>query len=249
MFYEKDQSGKCYKSFAKWDMPFDRDQVIHELIIKRQIEANHIESEQVKASREYLWTRMTEAIFNEEPIQFYSSQMKKFYLPPEIKMGLQKRPPELAKGIDQRRYVKVSDEVEMVIPDTYEKEKWETSKPKDKKEQRVQIEIKVDDQDKVVQQELTPSEKLDIKYGNMYETLDCMKDQQKIFDKYVRMVTRKNNTLREGTLSPDIIGRLSPNPHQSSAVSILKSQTAASRASPQMVRRNSIKKTDLVSMS
>lgn len=47
MFYEKDQSGKCYKSFAKWDMPFDREQVIHELIIKRQIEANSIENEQV----------------------------------------------------------------------------------------------------------------------------------------------------------------------------------------------------------
>ena len=119
---------------------------------------------------------MTEAIFKEEPIQFYSSQMKKFYLPPEIKMGLQKRPHEMAKGIDQRRYVKISDEVEMVIPDTYEKEKWEISKPKDKKEQRVQVEIKVDDQDNMVHQELSPSEKLDIKYGNMYETLDIMKD-------------------------------------------------------------------------
>lgn len=103
--------------------------------------------------------------------------MKKFYLPPEIRTGLKKRQTKLATGIDRRRYVKVSDEVEMVIPDTYEKEKWETSKPIEKKEQpRVQVEIKLDDHEKVVQKELTPSEKLDAKYNNMYETLDSMKD-------------------------------------------------------------------------
>ena len=82
----------------------------------------------------------------------------------------------MLKGAEQRRYVKVNDEIEMVIPDTYEKEKWEASKAKDKKE-RVQVEIKVDEQDNPVPKELSASEKLDIKYGNMYETLDFMKDQ------------------------------------------------------------------------
>ena len=152
MFYEKGLSGNCYKSYAKWDMPFDREQMIHELIIKRRIADSPIEDAQVKASREYLWMRMTEAIFQEEPIQFYSNQMKKFYLPPEIKMGLLKRrDPNDLKGAEQRRYVKISDDVEMVIPDTYEKEKWDFNKEKggnnqsgNKKEQRVQIEIKVE---------------------------------------------------------------------------------------------------------
>ena len=36
MFYEKG-SGKTfdYKIDAKWDMPFDREQVMHEMIVKR----------------------------------------------------------------------------------------------------------------------------------------------------------------------------------------------------------------------
>ena len=31
---------------------------------------------------------MTDAIFKEEPISYFSKQMKKKYLPPEIKMSL-----------------------------------------------------------------------------------------------------------------------------------------------------------------
>ena len=73
MFYEKDVSGKCYKSFAKWDLPFDRDCAMHELIVKRNIEANSIDTQASKAGREYLWNRMTDAIFEEDPIHFYSS--------------------------------------------------------------------------------------------------------------------------------------------------------------------------------
>jgi hypothetical protein len=37
MFYEKGVSGSCYKSFAKWDLPFDKDEVIHELIVKQNM--------------------------------------------------------------------------------------------------------------------------------------------------------------------------------------------------------------------
>lgn len=32
MFYEKGDSGKCYKSVAKWDMSFDREEFIQEMI-------------------------------------------------------------------------------------------------------------------------------------------------------------------------------------------------------------------------
>ena len=73
MFYEKGTSGNCYKSSSKWDLPFDREQIIHELIDKRAIPDSMVDPCQNKASREYLWTRMTDAIFSEEPIKFYST--------------------------------------------------------------------------------------------------------------------------------------------------------------------------------
>lgn len=44
MFYEKGQSGDCYKSFAKWDMPFGREEDMHEMIMKRDIQDDEIES-------------------------------------------------------------------------------------------------------------------------------------------------------------------------------------------------------------
>ena len=68
MFYEKGKSGDCYKSFSKWELPFDREQMMNELIAKRDIQGSNIESSWNKASRQYLWTRMTDAIFTEEPI-------------------------------------------------------------------------------------------------------------------------------------------------------------------------------------
>ena len=97
--------------------------------------------------------------------------------------------PSEQKGTDQRRYVKINDEVEMVIPDTYEKEKWETKKVKEKQKERV-VEIKVDESD-VVKKELSPTERIDIKYGNLNETLVSMKDEHKNFDKFVRMINRR----------------------------------------------------------
>ena len=88
MFYEKGVSGDCYKSFAKWDLPFDREQEMHEIIIKRCLEDSAVDTKMSRASREYLWSRMTEAIFTEDPIDFYSTQMKKYYLPPEFRAFL-----------------------------------------------------------------------------------------------------------------------------------------------------------------
>ena len=63
------------------------------------------------------------------------------------------------------------NDIEMVIPDTYEKEKWETNKEKPKEPQRV-IEIvkQADEQEQA--RELSPAEKIELKYAHMYETLD-----------------------------------------------------------------------------
>ena len=56
----------CYKSASKWDMPFEREQLIDEIISKRGIQENNYESQYCKGSRDYQWTRMTEAIFSRE---------------------------------------------------------------------------------------------------------------------------------------------------------------------------------------
>jgi len=65
-------------------LSFDREETINELVVKRRLEDDKVETGYSKAAREYLWNRMTEAIFTEEPIKFYSIQMKKYYAPPEI---------------------------------------------------------------------------------------------------------------------------------------------------------------------
>ena len=44
MFYEKGISGDCYKNSAKWDLPFDKEEAIQELIGKRRIEGSKFES-------------------------------------------------------------------------------------------------------------------------------------------------------------------------------------------------------------
>ena len=118
---------------------------------------------------------MTEAIFTEEPIQFYSAQMKKFYLPPEIKTENKKRHDKNQKGESQRRYVKISDDFELVIPDTYEKEKWETKKT-DKKE-RLLAEINADESNKI-QRDLTESELAEIRFDTMNKMFDKMKEEE-----------------------------------------------------------------------
>ena len=49
-----------------------------------------------------MWSRMTDAIFTEEPIQFYSTQMKKYYLPPQTKMNNKTKQRESLVGKEQR---------------------------------------------------------------------------------------------------------------------------------------------------
>ena len=72
---------------------------------------------------------MTDAIFKEEPISYFSNQMKKKYLPPEIKMSLiRKKDDDEMKGKGGRKLVKITDDCEMVVPDTLEKEHWDNLK-------------------------------------------------------------------------------------------------------------------------
>ena len=84
---------------------------------------------------------MTDAIFKEEPISYFSKQMKKKYLPPEIKMSLIRRKDdnEMA-GKGGRTLVKISDDCEMVVPDTLEKEHWENRNDSSKLPIKVQLE-------------------------------------------------------------------------------------------------------------
>ena len=101
---------------------------INELICKRSIEGSNYESAETKARRQYLWDRMSDAVFNEEPIKFYSTQMKKFYLPPQTKNYLERKKEEHEMtGKAGRLEVPMRLEnrnFEMVVPDTFEKEKW-----------------------------------------------------------------------------------------------------------------------------
>lgn len=70
---------------------------------------------------------MAEALFKEEPISYFSKQIKKQYLPPEIKMSLVQNTEDIEMtGKLGRKLVKINDDYEVVIPDTYEKEKWQT---------------------------------------------------------------------------------------------------------------------------
>lgn len=113
---------------------------MNELIQKRKIEDSNYESANTKAKREYLWTRMTDAIFTEEPIDFYSTQMKKYYLPPQIKklMTREKLPHELT-GKAARALVQFNNVFSMVIPDTFEKEKWEQQTKQDEINKKILI--------------------------------------------------------------------------------------------------------------
>ena len=63
MFYEKEKSGNCDKSFAKWDLPYDKEEVVQEMILKRGFEDSTSDSKYAKAGRDYLWSRLAETIF------------------------------------------------------------------------------------------------------------------------------------------------------------------------------------------
>ena len=184
MFYEKGASGQCYKSFAKWDLRYDKEYEISNLIQRGAVEFDANEHPNWQASRKYNWILMTDAIFKEEPISYFSKQMKKKYLPPEIKMSLIRRKDDNEMtGKLGRTVVKISDNCEMVIPDTFEKEKWEHKNDKSNIPIKIQME-----QIRASQKELSSNERRDLKYRIMFETLNELSSREKDFDRYKRMI-------------------------------------------------------------
>lgn len=63
-------------------MPMNNDAEIVDLMYKYGYEDQPEDPAYNRASREYKWTLMAENIFNENPIQFYSEQMRRLYCPP-----------------------------------------------------------------------------------------------------------------------------------------------------------------------
>ena len=128
---------------------------------------------------------MSDAIFREEPITYFSEQIKKHFLPPDIKMSLvrNKEDNEMTGKLG-RTLVKVNDKCQIVIPDTYEKEKWI------KNDKKNQIPVKVIQQIRDSQKELSSKDKRDIKYRLMFETLNGLTAREKDFDRYKRMIQR-----------------------------------------------------------
>ena len=124
MFYEKGENAKCYKSLSRWDMAFEREMAMQELIIKKALEDTAEDTKYGKASRNYLWSLMTESIFLDNPIEFYSQRMKNQFALPEFRMSMTKpKPPK--KGKDLRETIEI-DGCSMVIPNTFEADKWKT---------------------------------------------------------------------------------------------------------------------------
>ena len=76
-----------------------------------------------KASRDYKWRLLYQNITTQDSIKFFSEQMKKNYMPPQIKNKLLMRG---AGGHDGGRVeVEIPGCGSMVLPDTYEPEKFE----------------------------------------------------------------------------------------------------------------------------
>ena len=52
-------------------------------------------------------------------------------MPPDIRMSLTKKKEDKDnQGVDGRQYVKISETCSLVVPDTFEKDKWDTKKKK-----------------------------------------------------------------------------------------------------------------------
>ena len=63
MFYEKSADHNCYKSQSRWDMGFDRDPAIHDLIAKRSLEDTPSDTQYGQASRFHNWSLVAESVF------------------------------------------------------------------------------------------------------------------------------------------------------------------------------------------
>ena len=71
---------------------------------------------------------MAESIFTEEPIEFFSHRMKSAYAVPNFKMSMTINP-DMKKGKDAREVLNIEG-TEMVVPNTYESDKWNDTSEK-----------------------------------------------------------------------------------------------------------------------
>ena len=84
---------------------------------------------------------MTESIFLEDPIEFYSQRMKNTFAPPDFRMSMCKPKPKKVKGKDLREMIEI-DGLQMVVPNSYEPEKWAIDSIKALKDQQPKIPVK-----------------------------------------------------------------------------------------------------------
>lgn len=105
-------------------MDFDREYNIREMIIKQAIENTSSDTSYGKATRGYLWSIIAESIFAEDPIEFYSQRMRKTFAPPDFRKTMTVKP-GMKKGKDAREIITIEG-VQMVVPNTYEDDKWTT---------------------------------------------------------------------------------------------------------------------------
>ena len=85
-----------------------------------------------------------------------------------------------------RTVVKVSHDCEMVVPDTLEKEHFQNKNDSSKVPVKVALE-----QIRASQKELSSSDRRDLKFHMMYETLNSLSTREKEFDRYKRMIKRQ----------------------------------------------------------
>lgn len=93
-----------------------------------------------------------------------------------------------------RQFIAVG-KTKMVIPDTFEKEKWVRLDKKDEKPEKINIQAKLEamkqqQQDDLRKRELTVFDKIELKYGSMLETLDELQSKHRDFDKYTKHILR-----------------------------------------------------------
>lgn len=166
MFYEKGENAKCYKSLSRWDMAFEREMAMQELIIKKALEDTASDTKYGQASRNYLWTLMTESIFLDNPIEFYSQRMKNQFALPDFRMSMTKPKPPKKAGKDLRETIEI-DGCSMVIPNTFEADKWKTPEKNPILDLPPKLPVKEKiEKLKESQKELTFHDHLRIKYGS-----------------------------------------------------------------------------------
>ena len=121
-----------YKTFSKWEMDFGAEDEIQQYIQKHNLEDSINDYSYNKAKRDYKWTTFYKNLALHDTNKFVSIQMKKNFMAPVLRkqwlMGMGD------KNINRRVEVVVpgiacnqtmgKDKRTMIIPDSYEKEKF-----------------------------------------------------------------------------------------------------------------------------